>query len=71
MPGVASATRYRFAPDYGFTSEYRYLAVYELEGDPGAVLAEVQRRAVAGESTPSDSIDSEHVVITTWEPITA
>src|SRR5690606_2579124 len=54
VPGVVSATRYRISDDQMAGREpnaYRYLAIYECEGDVSAVLAEFERRRQSGELT--------------------
>jgi hypothetical protein len=47
IPGFVSAQRYRLEPvvvDDDVPVRYRYLALYEIEGDPEQVLVEMERR---------------------------
>lgn len=68
VPGVKSGTRYRArGVAGGATSEHRYLAVYELDRDPEAVLQDLAERSAADPSRMSDSLDLSSVKITFWE----
>ena len=47
IPGFVSAQRFRLEPvvrDSVEPTTYRYLALYEIEGDPEALLAEMRKR---------------------------
>jgi hypothetical protein len=47
IPGFVSAQRYRLEPvvvDDDAPVAYRYLALYEIEGDPEQLLAEMEKR---------------------------
>jgi hypothetical protein len=47
IPGFVSAQRYRLEPvvvDAAEPASYRYLAVYEIEGDTDTLLAEMEKR---------------------------
>ena len=47
IPGFVSAQRYRLEPvvvDSVEPTTYRYLALYEIEGDPETLLAEMESR---------------------------
>ncbi len=47
IPGFVSARRYRLEPvvhDGAEPVSYRYLALYEIEGDPQTLLAEMEKR---------------------------
>jgi hypothetical protein len=47
IPGFVSAQRYRLEPVVTDSVEpvsYRYLALYEIEGDPQTLLAEMEKR---------------------------
>jgi len=49
IPGFVSAQRYRLEPvvvDDGEPVTYRYLSVYEIEGDPDELLAQMQRASL-------------------------
>ncbi|MGW1029473.1 hypothetical protein ACWD4J_38315 [Streptomyces sp. NPDC002577] len=69
IPGVTAATRYRVQTRDGEIPEHRYLTIYELEGDPEAVLQELRSRSASGEFRRSDSVDASTAKITTWKPI--
>ena len=46
IPGFVSAQRYRLEPvvvDDGEPVSYRYLSVYEIEGDPAQLLIEMEK----------------------------
>lgn len=68
VPGVRSGVRYHAKGMNGrASSEHRYLAVYELDRDPEAVLKELGERSAANPSRMSDSLDLSSVRITVWE----
>lgn len=65
VPGVARAQRFRLA-DEDAASSHRFLAVYELDGEPADVMAELGRR-VGTEAMPmSEAMDMTSVVMTLW-----
>ena len=66
IPGVAQAQRYEVMPAQD--SPHRYLAVYDIDGDPTDVLAELNRRVGAGEVSISESLDLTTVQTTLWRP---
>ena len=58
IPGVVSGRRLEALPSSPATPPGRYLAMYEIEcDDPTSVLAEIGRRAQAGEMMISDALD--------------
>jgi hypothetical protein len=65
VPGVVGATRYRLGDGAPSPSEHRYLALYELDGPPETVLAQLGSGAVA----VSPTVDSAGARILFWEPI--
>lgn len=71
VPGVKSAQRYQLAPsgsEGGDTPPtHRYLAVYEIDGDPAKVLAEFSRRVETGEMPLSDTLDLAGVSMAVWQ----
>ena len=70
IPGVTAGARYRVHHLEGMPSPaYRYLAIYELDGEPEAVLAEMGARRADGRNVASDSVDAEHASLTAWEPL--
>ena len=59
IPGVTAGRRYDADPASPNPPDARYLAVYEIEtDDPGQVLAELGRRAQAGEMKISPALDA-------------
>ncbi|HWE57603.1 MAG TPA: hypothetical protein VG435_19025 [Acidimicrobiales bacterium] len=64
VPGVRSARRYRSGDTDG-----RYLAVYQLDGDPDQVLAEMTRRFGTEAMAPSDALDLSTISMTVWSPL--
>ena len=70
VPGFVGATRYRLADDMGkgtAPSEHRYLALYEVEGDPVAAYAELRSRN--GTMEVSDSLDGSGTRVMFWVPV--
>jgi hypothetical protein len=68
IPGVASGTRFTLRNPEGVPApDFRYLAIYEIDGDPGAVLQEIGVRNQDGRMSMSDALDSEHFNIGFWE----
>ena len=58
VPGIVSGRRYEPDPASPSPAEADYLAIYDIEtDDPAAVLAELQRRAGAGEIGISPALD--------------
>ena len=58
IPGVTGGRRYQPDPASPSPAEADYLAIYEIEtDDPGAVIAELGRRAGAGEMEISPALD--------------
>ena len=59
IPGIKTGARYDADPASPNLPEASYLAIYEIEtDDPAAVLAELGRRAQAGEMNISPALDS-------------
>jgi hypothetical protein len=57
IPGFVSAQRYRLEPvvvDEDAGVRYRYLAVYEIEGDPQALLAAMAERQLGTRDSYAD-----------------
>ncbi|PXY33318.1 DUF4286 family protein [Prauserella endophytica] len=68
IPGVTSGTRYRVrSAGRGPLPEHRYATVYEIDGDPEAVLAEIFARSRDGRFQLSDSIDAASTRMHFWE----
>lgn len=72
VPGVKGAQRYQLAPSDsqggGAPPAHRYLAVYEIDGDPAGVFAEFTRRIGTGEMVLSEAMDLAGVSMAVWEP---
>ena len=59
IPGVVAGRRYTPDPASPSPAQADYLAIYEIEtSDPGAVIAELTRRAQAGEMVISPALDA-------------
>ena len=59
IPGIISGRRYEPDPASPSPAEANYLAIYQIEtDDPGAVIAELVRRAGAGEMAISPALDA-------------
>lgn len=69
VPGVTSAERYRVQQPGDEVPEHRYVAVYELDGDPGTVLKEIATRAATGQFQMTDSIDPVSMKTMVWESV--
>ncbi len=70
VPGVRAVSRYKVHAVPGApAAPHGYLAIYELDGDPDAVLAELAARGADGRISTSDALDAEHVRLDTWEPL--
>lgn len=67
IPGVVSCERHRLAR--GGPDEARYLSVYELDGEPGPVLAELGARAADGRMTVSEAANSANTRLTVWHSL--
>jgi hypothetical protein len=66
IPGVVAAKRYRLADGPQPTPpEQRYLTLYELEAETGAVLAALGSRM----TPPSPALDTGSARLMFWEPI--
>lgn len=64
LDGVTSGRRYDATSPSPHPQPAPYLAIYEIEADdPGTVLAELTRRAEAGEFSLSDALNAEQAKI--------
>jgi hypothetical protein len=74
VPGVISGQRFRLhSTQFGIDAKeapYRYLAIYEFEGNPSAVFEGVQTAAAAGNVPMSTALDSTNVGAWLFEPVT-
>lgn len=71
IPGVLSAQRYDLRPlarEQGKTPEFRYLAIYEMEGDPDEIMGKIGAAVRSGEIFMSDSFDRTAARLAFWTP---
>jgi hypothetical protein len=69
IPGVSGASRYNLVQlDPNVTPAHKYLAVYELDGDPAAVFAELGVRAGTDKMSMSEALDLSTIGMSIWEP---
>jgi hypothetical protein len=78
VPGVVAARRYEVAPMEtpeleGVPSPeppaHGYLAVYELDRDANAVMADFVERIMSGALDLSEDLDLGRVAMSVWQPI--
>jgi hypothetical protein len=74
IPGIRSAQRFRLVDDRDETAGRRNVAVYQLDGDPQAVFADMSNRARSGELDMTTSIDQTSIRVELWtshgQPVT-
>ena len=69
IPGVSGAKRYDLVQlDPSAPALHKYLAVYELAGDPGAVFAELGARAGTERMPMSEALDLSTIGMSIWKP---
>jgi hypothetical protein len=71
MPGVISAQRYDLRPlarEDWVGPGFRYMAIYEIDGDPDEVLAATSKAVHAGEIVMSDTFDARNSRLSFWAP---
>jgi hypothetical protein len=73
-PGLISAQRFSFAENemsraLGTEPTHRYLAVYEMEGDPDIVMGKIRDAVEAGEMVMSDLLALDTVAMSFWKPM--
>jgi hypothetical protein len=71
VPGMISAERFDLRPlarEAGTTPEFRYLAIYELEGDPDVILAKIGEGVQSGTIVLSDTFDRMGSRLSFWAP---
>lgn len=78
VPGVVAARRYEVAPMETPELEgapspeppaHGYLAVYELDRDANAVMADFLERIMSGAMNLSEDLDLARVAMSVWRPI--
>lgn len=69
IPGIVSAQRYdlrQLAREQGTEPEYRYLTIYEIEGDPDEAMAKLSAAATSGRMFMSESFDRTSAKLSFW-----
>ena len=71
IPGFVSAQRFRLEPvvvDSAEPVSYRYLALYEIEGDPETLLAEMEKRRLGTVDSYAErkAVDSSGPALPDW-----
>jgi hypothetical protein len=69
IPGMVSAQRYDLRPlarDQEKEPEYRYVTIYEVEGDVDEVMAAVSKAATSGQMAMSDAFDRTSAKLAFW-----
>jgi hypothetical protein len=71
IPGFVSAQRYRLDPvvvDDDVPVRYRYMALYEIEGDPDALLEEMQKMSLGTRDSYADlkAVDDSGPSLPSW-----
>jgi hypothetical protein len=71
IPGFVSAQRYRLEPvvvDSAEPTTYRYLALYEIEGDTETLLAEMEKRRLGTVNSYAErkQVDSSGPALPEW-----
>jgi hypothetical protein len=72
VPGVVAAKRYRLSSTQRedlATPQAQYLIMFEIEGDPADVLAEMGARRARGDWVPRQSIDMSANLAALYEPV--
>jgi hypothetical protein len=71
IPGFVSAQRYRLDPvvvDDDVPVRYRFMALYEIEGDPDALLEEMQKMSLGTRDSYADlkAVDDSGPALPSW-----
>jgi hypothetical protein len=71
IPGFVSAQRYRLDPvvvDEDVPVRYRYMALYEIEGDPDRLLEEMQKMSLGTRDSYADlkAVDDSGPALPAW-----
>jgi hypothetical protein len=71
IPGFVSAQRYRLDPvvvDDDVPVRYRFMALYEIEGDPDALLEEMQKMSLGTRDSYADlkAVDDSGPALPAW-----
>ncbi|MBB5160532.1 DUF4286 family protein [Mycobacterium sp. AZCC_0083] len=78
VPGVVAAQRYDLSelkvpddedlPAQLPPATHRYLVIYEVEGEPDAVMAQFLERVMSGKLSLGETLDLTTVSMTAWKP---
>lgn len=77
VDGVVAAQRYSLAIEDAPAAEgapevppsaHRYLAVYELKGDPNAIMNDFVTQVMTGQMVLSETLDMTTIGMTIWSP---
>jgi hypothetical protein len=70
VPGVVAARRLELSPldAAGSAAAHRYLALYDVEGDPATVMKELNDRVANGTMALSDALDAQSVSLSIYTP---
>jgi hypothetical protein len=78
VPGVVAAQRYDLSelkvpddedlPAQLPPATHRYLVIYEVEGEPDAVMANFLERVMSGKLSLGETLDLTTVSMTAWKP---
>jgi hypothetical protein len=74
VKGIVAATRYEMNPLMPRSEAFppaRYLAIYELDGDPGEILGRLSQAGAAGEMRMTSAMASEHTTSFIFTPLSA
>jgi hypothetical protein len=70
IPGVVSAQRYEVAHPGpgGGEPTHKYMAIYEIEGDPAGPIEQMMTRFTTEEMPGSDALDLAGTAMAVWAP---
>ena len=80
VPGMVSAQRFKLheiaLPDSEEgagvgpeQAQHRYMLMYEMDGDPAAVMAEMAARTMSGEMPLHEALDLSSIIMGFWDPL--
>jgi hypothetical protein len=80
VPGMVSAQRFKLheiaLPDSGedagpgpAQAQHRYMLIYETDGDPAAVMAEMAARTVSGVMPLHEALDLSSITMGFWDAL--
>jgi hypothetical protein len=70
IDGICGAERFELLPSSADASppRHRYLAIYEIDGDPQTIMTKLSRQAREGSLPISPSLDQGSISVTIWTP---